>query len=79
MIIPEGTALEPSGVAVVGTTQMMVTPVPAGTSGLVVRIHSHTVPGDVQVLHGNRRANRTSSKWGQSPQHGATRSGLAVR
>jgi hypothetical protein len=56
VIVPEGVAVELSGVAVVGDNRNMATPVPGGTSRLVVKIHGHAVLGDVQVFHSNPRA-----------------------
>jgi Domain of unknown function (DUF1707)/Cell wall-active antibiotics response 4TMS YvqF len=56
VIVPEGMAVELSGVAVVGDNRNMTRPVPAGTSRFVVKIHGHAVLGDVQVFHSNPRA-----------------------
>jgi hypothetical protein len=56
VIVPEGVAVELSGVAVVGENRNTVRPVPAGTSKFVVRIHGHALLGDVQVFHTNPRA-----------------------
>ncbi len=58
VIVPEGVAVELSGVAVVGDNRNMTRPVPAGTSRFVVKIHGHAVLGDVQVFHSNPRAIR---------------------
>jgi Domain of unknown function (DUF1707)/Cell wall-active antibiotics response 4TMS YvqF len=58
VIVPEGVAVELSGVAIVGDNRNMVKPVAAGTSRFVVKIHGHAVLGDVQVLHRNPRATR---------------------
>jgi len=58
VIVPEGVAVEVSGVAVVGDNRNMTRPVPAGTSRFVVKIHGHAVLGDVQVFHSNPRAIR---------------------
>jgi Domain of unknown function (DUF1707)/Cell wall-active antibiotics response 4TMS YvqF len=56
VIVPEGVAVELSGVAVVGENRNTVRPVPAGTSKFVVKIHGHALLGDVQVFHTNPRA-----------------------
>ncbi len=56
VIVPEGVAVELSGVAVVGDNKNMARPVPAGTSRFVVKIHGHAVLGDVQIFHRNPRA-----------------------
>jgi hypothetical protein len=56
VIVPEGVAVELSGVAVVGDNRNMARPVPAGTSRFVVKIHGHALLGDVQVFHRNPRA-----------------------
>jgi Domain of unknown function (DUF1707) len=58
VIIPEGIAVELSGVAAAGDNRNMTRPVPAGTGRFVVKIHGHAVLGDVQVLHSNPRAIR---------------------
>jgi hypothetical protein len=58
VIVPEGVAVELSGVAVVGDNKNMTKPVPAGTSRFVVKIHGHAVLGDVQVFNSNPRAIR---------------------
>jgi hypothetical protein len=58
VIVPEGVAVELSGVAVVGDNRNMTRPVPAGTSRFVVKIHGHALLGDVQVFHSNPRATR---------------------
>jgi hypothetical protein len=58
VIVPEGIAVELSGVAAAGDNRNMTRPVPAGTSRFVVKIHGHAVLGDVQVLHSNPRAIR---------------------
>jgi len=58
VIVPEGVAVELSGVAVVGDNRNMTRPVPAGTSRFMVKIHGHAVLGDVQVFHSNPRATR---------------------
>jgi hypothetical protein len=55
VIVPEGIAVELSGVAVVGDNRNTTRPVPAGTSRFVVKIHGHAVLGDVQVFHSNPR------------------------
>ena len=55
VIVPDGIAVELSGVAVVGDNRNMTRPVPAGTSRFVVKIHGHAVLGDVQVFHTNPR------------------------
>ena len=55
VIVPEGIAVELSGVAVVGDNRNMTRPVPAGTSRFVVKIHGHALLGDVQVFHSNPR------------------------
>jgi Domain of unknown function (DUF1707)/Cell wall-active antibiotics response 4TMS YvqF len=62
VIVPEGVAIELSGVAIVGDNRNMVKPVAAGTSRLVVKIHGHAVLGDVQVFHHNPRAPRASRR-----------------
>jgi Domain of unknown function (DUF1707)/Cell wall-active antibiotics response 4TMS YvqF len=59
VIVPEGVAVELTGVAVVGDNRNMATPVPPGTSRFVVKIHGHALLGDVQVLHRNPRAIRS--------------------
>ena len=59
VIVPEGVAVELTGVAVVGDNRNMATPVPAGTSRFVVKIHGHALLGDVQVFHRNPRAIRS--------------------
>ena len=59
VIVPEGVAVELSGVAVVGDNKNMTKPVPAGTSRFVVKIHGHAVLGDVQVFNSNPRAIRS--------------------
>ena len=56
VIVPEGVAVELTGVAVVGDHRNMATPVPPGTSRFVVKIHGHALLGDVQVFHRNPRA-----------------------
>jgi hypothetical protein len=56
VIVPEGVAVELSGVAIVGDNRNMAGPVTAGTSRFVVKIHGHAMLGDVQVLHRNPRA-----------------------
>jgi Domain of unknown function (DUF1707)/Cell wall-active antibiotics response 4TMS YvqF len=56
VIVPEGVAVELSGVAVVGDNRNMAKPVPRSTSRFVVKIHGHALLGDVQVLHRNPRA-----------------------
>jgi hypothetical protein len=58
VIVPEGIAVELSGVAAAGDNRNMTRLVPAGTSRFVVKIHGHAVLGDVQVLHSNPRAIR---------------------
>ena len=58
VIVPEGVAVELSGVAVVGDNRNMTRPVPARTSRFVVKIHGHALLGDVQVFHSNPRAIR---------------------
>ena len=58
VIVPEGVAVELSGVAVVGDNRNMAKPVPTGTSRFVVKIHGHALLGDVQVIHSNPRAIR---------------------
>jgi hypothetical protein len=58
VIVPEGVAVELSGVAVVGDNRNMTRPVHAGASRFVVKIHGHAVLGDVQVIHSNPRAIR---------------------
>jgi hypothetical protein len=58
VIVPEGAAVELSGVAIVGDNKNMTRPVPAGTGRFVVKIHGHAVLGDVQVFHSNPRAIR---------------------
>ena len=58
VIVPEGVAVELSGVAVVGDNRNMARPVPPGTSRFVVKIHGHALLGDVQVFHRNPRAIR---------------------
>lgn len=55
VIVPDGIAVELSGVAVVGDNRNMTRPVPAGTSRFVVKVHGHAVLGDVQVFHSNPR------------------------
>jgi hypothetical protein len=55
VIVPEGIAVELSGVAVVGDNRNMTRPVPTGTSRFVVKIHGHALLGDVQVFHSNPR------------------------
>jgi Domain of unknown function (DUF1707)/Cell wall-active antibiotics response 4TMS YvqF len=62
VIVPEGVAVELSGVAIVGDNRNMVEPVAAGTSRLVVKIHGHAVLGDVQVFHRNPRAPRAGRR-----------------
>jgi len=59
VIVPEGVAVELSGVAVVGDNRNMARPVPLGTSRFVVKIHGHALLGDVQVFHRNPRAIRS--------------------
>lgn len=56
VIVPEGVAVELTGVAVVGDNRNMAKPVPTGTSRFVVKIHAHALLGDVQILHHNPRA-----------------------
>jgi hypothetical protein len=58
VIVPEGVAVQLSGVAVVGDNRNMTRPVPAGTSRFAVKIHGHAVLGDVQIFHRNPRAIR---------------------
>jgi hypothetical protein len=58
VIVPEGIAVELSGVAVVGDNRNMARPVRAGTSRFVVKIHGHAVLGDVQVCNSNPRTVR---------------------
>ena len=58
VIVPEGVAVELTGVAVVGDNRNMTGPVPAGTGRFVVKIHGHALLGDVQVFHSNPRATR---------------------
>ena len=58
VIVPEGVAVELSGVSVIGDNRNTVKPAPAGTSRFVVKIHGHALLGDVQVFHGNPRAIR---------------------
>jgi hypothetical protein len=58
VIVPEGVAVELSGLAIVGDNRNMARPVPAGTGRFVVKIHGHAVLGDVQVFHRNPRAIR---------------------
>ncbi len=58
VIVPEGAAVELSGVAVVGDHRNMAMPGPAGTGRFVVKIHGHALLGDVQVFHRNPRAVR---------------------
>ena len=59
VIVPEGVAVELSGVALVGDNRNMAKPVPAGTSRFVVKIHGHALLGDVQILHRNPRTIRS--------------------
>lgn len=54
VIVPEGVAVELSGVAVVGDNRNMTRPVPAGTGRFVVKIHGHAVLGDVQYFTATR-------------------------
>ena len=49
VIIPEGVAVELSGVALKGDLENWVTPVSPGTSRFVVKIQGHAVLGDVEV------------------------------
>jgi len=49
VIIPEGVAVELSGVAVKGDLENWVTPASPGTSRFVVKIQGHAVLGDVEV------------------------------
>jgi hypothetical protein len=49
VIIPEGVAVELSGVAVKGDLENWVTPVSPGASRFMVKIHGHAVLGDVEV------------------------------
>ena len=58
VIIPEGVAVELSGVAIVGDHRNLAKPVPPGDSRFVVRIHGHALLGDIQVFHRNPRAIR---------------------
>jgi hypothetical protein len=58
VIVPEGVAVEFSGIAVIGDNRNMVKPVPAGTSRFVVKIYGHALLGDIQVFHRNSRAIR---------------------
>jgi hypothetical protein len=62
VIVPEGVAVELSGVAIVGDNRNMVKPVAAGTSRFVVKIQGHAVLGDVQVFHHNPRDHRASRR-----------------
>ena len=62
VIVPEGVAVELSGVAVVGDHRNMARPVPAGTSRFVVKIHGHALLGDVQIFHRNPRAIRSQRR-----------------
>jgi hypothetical protein len=56
VIVPEGVAVELTGVAVVGDHRNMATPVPPGTSRFAVKIHGHALLGDIQIFHRNPRA-----------------------
>jgi hypothetical protein len=58
VIVPDGAAVELSGVAVVGDNRNMTRPLTAGTSRFVVKIRGHAVVGDAQVFHGNPRGTR---------------------
>lgn len=58
VIVPEGVAVELSGVAIVGDNRNMAKPAPPGTSRFTVKIHGHAVLGDVQVSHRNPRITR---------------------
>jgi Domain of unknown function (DUF1707)/Cell wall-active antibiotics response 4TMS YvqF len=58
VIIPEGVAVELSGVAVVGDHRNLARPVSPGDSRFVVKIHGHALLGDIQVFHRNPRAIR---------------------
>jgi Domain of unknown function (DUF1707)/Cell wall-active antibiotics response 4TMS YvqF len=49
VIIPEGVAVELSGVAIKGDLENWVTPVSASASRFMVKIHGHAVLGDVEV------------------------------
>ncbi len=51
VIIPEGVAVELSGVAMKGDIENWVKPVSQGTSRFVVKIEGHAVLGDVEVRH----------------------------
>jgi len=51
VIIPEGVAVELSGVAIKGDLENWVRPVSPGTSRFVVKIQGHAVLGDVEVRH----------------------------
>lgn len=55
IIVPEGAAVELSGVAIVGDNRNTVKPVPAGAGRFVVKVDGHALLGDVQVLHRNPR------------------------
>jgi len=59
VIVPEGVAVELTGVAIVGDNRNMATPAPPGTSRFVVKIHGHALLGDVQVFQRNPRAIRS--------------------
>jgi hypothetical protein len=58
VIVPEGVAVELSGVAVVGDHRNLARPVPPGDSRFVVKIYGHALLGDIQVFHRNPRAIR---------------------
>ena len=59
VIVPEGVAVELSGVAVIGDHRNLARPVPAGTGRFAVKIHGHAVLGDIQIFHRNPRAIRS--------------------
>jgi hypothetical protein len=56
VIVPEGVAVELSGVAVIGDHRNTTRPVPAGTGRFAVKIHGHALLGDIQIFHRNPRA-----------------------
>jgi hypothetical protein len=56
IIVPDGVAVDLSGVAVMGDNANMVPPVPVGASRFVVKIDGHAILGDVEVMRPQQRA-----------------------
>ncbi len=56
IIVPDGVAVDLSGVAVMGDNANMVPPVPVAASRFVVKIDGHAILGDVEVMRPQQRA-----------------------